>query len=230
MVNFCNPQLLGTISQFRKTYQNPILIGREPDATDSEMAKSESRRVALSDLVNEFILRRTNTILSEHLPPKLTQIVFVRMTPLQREIYAHILSSKAVQAELGAPHGGGGGGGDGGDSPGPAAGGKKSNSGKTVLSSITSLKKLCNHPQLLYVPPSFYREAAGTTGKSRPKSTEINKFFPDDFGERKGGGGNGRRGRGAAKVAKSGGIGRSFFEANVDCELRLRTFRQRRKR
>ena len=70
MVNFCNPGLLGTPSQFRRHYEAPILAGREPDATELQQALGQERSQELSAAVNEFILRRTNTILSDHLPPK----------------------------------------------------------------------------------------------------------------------------------------------------------------
>ena len=38
MVNFCNPGLLGTTVEFHKYYEKPILDGREPDATDKQLA------------------------------------------------------------------------------------------------------------------------------------------------------------------------------------------------
>jgi thioredoxin-related protein len=38
MVNFCNPGVLGSVSEFRKRFQNPILVGREPDASEAEQA------------------------------------------------------------------------------------------------------------------------------------------------------------------------------------------------
>ena len=39
MVHFTNPNVLGNKSKFRRHYQSPILLGREPDSTDSERAK-----------------------------------------------------------------------------------------------------------------------------------------------------------------------------------------------
>lgn len=70
MVDFCNPGVLGTPAQFRKTYEGPILRGREPGATDEEEKAGLTCKEELSTLVNGFILRRTNALLSEHLPPK----------------------------------------------------------------------------------------------------------------------------------------------------------------
>ena len=70
MVDFCNPGALGEVSEFRKKYARPILEGREPDATPAQRELGTARNEALSSIVNEFILRRTNALLSAHLPPK----------------------------------------------------------------------------------------------------------------------------------------------------------------
>ena len=81
MVHFANPGLLGTEKDFHKNYQNPILRGREPDASDKDRAKAEVKGRELGQLVNQFILRRTNTLLSDHLPPKLVCVVCCSCAP-----------------------------------------------------------------------------------------------------------------------------------------------------
>lgn len=48
----------------------PILTGREPDATEEQADLGRDRSEELSSIVNKFILRRTNKLLSDHLPPK----------------------------------------------------------------------------------------------------------------------------------------------------------------
>ena len=48
----------------------PRSLGPASDASEDEKALCQERTAELSTLVNEFILRRTNTLLSEHLPPK----------------------------------------------------------------------------------------------------------------------------------------------------------------
>ena len=159
MVNFCNPNVLGSVSHFRRYFQSPILVGREPDASDAEVKKSTERSNELSEIVNQFILRRTNTLLARHLPPKLTQIVCVSMSAMQVAMYKHIIKSKGVKDSLKGKQG----------------------VSVRVLASIMALKKLCNHPQLLYKPESRYAESA-----SRGMEAESNnilegisrKFFP----------------------------------------------------
>ena len=96
MVNFCNPGLLGTPSQFRRYYEAPVLAGREPDATELQQALGQERSQELSASVNEFILRRTNTILSDHLPPKVGQ-------RLAREARATLHGSNSLALLAGQP-------------------------------------------------------------------------------------------------------------------------------
>lgn len=81
MVSFTNPGVLGTPAQFRREYESPILAGREPGASAEVVALGEERSGRLSALVNGFILRRTNALLSQHLPPKAGQGLGVETWP-----------------------------------------------------------------------------------------------------------------------------------------------------
>jgi len=159
MVNFCNPTVLGTVSRFRKYYQNPILIGREPDATEEETKLSDTRSTELAAIINMFILRRTNSLLSKHLPPKLTQVVCVQLSDMQKEMYRHIIRTKLDFLE--------------------ALGDSKSGVSSSILASINALKKLCNHPQLLYQKTSIYSNKKNAAYGL----DDINQFFPQGFGE-----------------------------------------------
>ncbi|TMW56631.1 hypothetical protein Poli38472_006641 [Pythium oligandrum] len=125
MVDFTNPNILGSTSEFRKEYLNPILVGREPDSTDRDREKAQSCSAMLCEIVNQFILRRGNILNAKHLPPKLMQVVCCPLSPLQDELYTHFLESSAFRNMM-----------------------KKESA--NVLSSITALKKLCNHPLLIF--------------------------------------------------------------------------------
>lgn len=70
MVSFCNPGVLGTPSEFKRKFENPILASREPTASAEAVERGEKVSEELSGLVNNFILRRTNTLLSKFQPPK----------------------------------------------------------------------------------------------------------------------------------------------------------------
>ena len=56
------------------------------------------------NLVNKFILRRTNAILSKHLPPKVVEVVCCKLGPLQSQLYTHFLESKTAKAALTGKH------------------------------------------------------------------------------------------------------------------------------
>lgn len=70
MASFCNPKVFESPAHFRKYYDRPILAGREPGATDKEVQLASERQEEMNRHCNDFILRRTNDILSDHLPPK----------------------------------------------------------------------------------------------------------------------------------------------------------------
>jgi DNA repair and recombination RAD54-like protein len=162
MVNFTNPGVLGTPAHFRRHFEGPVLAGREPDATEKQIEKSNERSLELSTIVNEFILRRTNSLLSKHLPPKTIEIVCCKMTKLQEDLYKHFLHSKVAKQLLNA--------------------GKSST---RVLSAITALKKLCNHPKLIYDVVNSMQKDTVPDGFE-----DCGKFFPPGVFD------NGRVGRG----------------------------------
>ena len=149
MVDFCNPGVLGGAAAFRRYFEGPILAGREPGASEVEAAAGAARAAELSSLVNHFILRRTNTLLSAHLPPKTVEVVCCRMTPLQTALYNHFLASKTTAQLLNGQR------------------------ASRVLGAITSLRKLLSHPKLVYDAihsPGAKGDAEGFAGAA--------EFFP----------------------------------------------------
>eukprot|EP00041_Stephanoeca_diplocostata_P032473 m.1040431 g.1040431 ORF g.1040431 m.1040431 type:complete len:965 (+) comp24155_c0_seq5:251-3145(+) len=167
MVNFCNPGVLGTVAQFRKKFERPILAGMEPDCTDEDTAKAKQASDDLSAISNLFILRRTNTLLAKHLPTKLIEVVCCKPTPLQVQLYNHFLKSKEVTKAL------------------RESDDQKAGFGQ-VLGIIQSLSKLCNHPRLVY--PSEYTSSGTGRSAKGSKKADLNKtfnscahLFPDDF-------------------------------------------------
>ena len=131
MINFTNGGVLGDRRMFRRYYEQPILVGREPQADSEEQREGMERSAELSAIVNQFVLRRTNTLLSAHLPPKVMQVVCCRPTTLQVRLYDHLLKSKEVKRMVRSEDG---------------ATTKRSD----VLPLINALRKLCNHPKLVY--------------------------------------------------------------------------------
>jgi DNA repair and recombination RAD54-like protein len=126
LINFANPNLLGTRNDFRKQYEIPILRGRDAAGSDVDRKKGDERLKELLTLVNKFIIRRTNDILSKYLPVKYEHVVFCNLAPFQRGLYNHFIQSPDIKSLL-------------------------RGKGSQPLKAIGMLKKLCNHPDLLDV-------------------------------------------------------------------------------
>ncbi|KAI5793737.1 helicase swr1 [Peziza echinospora] len=127
LLNFANPNLLGTRLDFRKKYELPILRGRDANGTDKDREKGDECLAELGKLVNKFIIRRTNDILSKYLPVKYEHVVFCHLSPFQRDLYNLFITSPTIKSIL-------------------------KGKGSRPLVAIGLLKKLCNHPDLLNLP------------------------------------------------------------------------------
>lgn len=127
LLNFANPNYLGTRAEFRKQYEIPILRGRDANGTEADIQKGNERLAELLTLVNKFIIRRTNDILSKYLPVKYEHVVFCHLSPFQKGLYHHFIKSPEIQKLL-------------------------RGKGSQPLKAIGLLKKLCNHPDLLDLP------------------------------------------------------------------------------
>ncbi|NXN11144.1 RA54B protein, partial [Indicator maculatus] len=127
LIEFVNPGILGSLSTYRKIYEEPIVKSREPSATMEEKELGEKRAAELTRLTGLFILRRTQEVINQFLPPKKESIIFCLPTALQLELYRKLLSSRVIRSCLQ---------------------GRLENSPHLVC--IGALKKLCNHPCLLF--------------------------------------------------------------------------------
>ncbi|KAK0463965.1 DNA repair protein, SNF2 family [Desarmillaria tabescens] len=127
LLNFANPNFLGTKGDFRKNFENHIIRGRDAMASDAVKAESEKKLKELGGLVTKFIIRRTNDLLSKYLPVKYEHVVFCGLSDFQLSLYRLFISSPEIKALL-----------RGADSQ--------------PLKAINILKKLCNHPELLSLP------------------------------------------------------------------------------
>ncbi|XP_041045854.1 DNA repair and recombination protein RAD54B isoform X1 [Carcharodon carcharias] len=127
LIEFVNPGILGSSSTYRKIYEEPIIRSQQPSATKDEKQLGEERATELCRLTGLFILRRTQDIINNYLPPKTEWIIFCRPAALQLELYHKLLASHAVKSCLQ---------------------GSLENSSHLIC--IGLLKKLCNHPTLFF--------------------------------------------------------------------------------
>ncbi|KAG7470061.1 hypothetical protein MATL_G00135250 [Megalops atlanticus] len=159
IIEFVNPGVLGSSSAYRKVYEEPILRSRQPTATQEEKELGEERAAELARLTGAFTLRRTQEIINRYLPPKLEWIVFCRPAALQLELYRRLLSHRVVRACLQ---------------------GALENSPHLVC--IGALKKLCNHPGLLFATVQE-KEAVGTdaSGVESALYEGLGELFPEAY-------------------------------------------------
>lgn len=66
LLNFANPNFLGSKNDFRKNFENAIIRGRDSLASDEIKAQCEKKLKELGGLVTKFIIRRTNDLLSKY--------------------------------------------------------------------------------------------------------------------------------------------------------------------
>ncbi|PIC51735.1 hypothetical protein B9Z55_002128 [Caenorhabditis nigoni] len=128
LVNFVNPGLLGTASEFRKKFENAILKGRDADASAEDQKKGEEKTKEMVSLVEKCIIRRTSALLTKYLPVKYEHIICCKNSTLQETLYNKLIEcekqNRITEKDKGAT--------------------------ASALSFITHLKKLCNHPYLVY--------------------------------------------------------------------------------
>ncbi|XP_035527512.1 DNA repair and recombination protein RAD54B [Morone saxatilis] len=155
IIEFVNPGILGSSTAYRKVYEEPILRSRQPSCTEEERVLGEERAAELSRLTGMFILRRTQEIINRYLPPRLDWTLFCDPTPLQRELYTRLLGHRVFRACLQA-----------------------STQTHTHLACITALKKLCNHPGLLY---STVKEKNDRGSVENSLYEGLEELFPESY-------------------------------------------------
>lgn len=154
LVDFVNPGLLGNPVEFRKKYENPISKGRDADASDYQVELGQERQKEMIINVERCLIRRTAELLSKYLPLKYELVVCSKLEPAQEHLYKFFINSKRMQKtieETGEKKGKGG--------------------GQSTLQAITFLKKLCNHPQLVYE----------MCAKGEDDFGDLLQFFPEGF-------------------------------------------------
>ncbi|KAI8907183.1 P-loop containing nucleoside triphosphate hydrolase protein, partial [Gorgonomyces haynaldii] len=128
LLSFAVPDVLGSAADFRKNFENPILRGRDADASDKDRELSEEKLKELLQVANKFIIRRTAELLTKYLPIKYEYVVFCRMTAMQESMYRFLSQREIKTLNQGEES-------------------KKKTSAS--FETITKLKKLVNHPALL---------------------------------------------------------------------------------
>ncbi|XP_076166694.1 DNA repair and recombination protein RAD54-like okr isoform X2 [Ptiloglossa arizonensis] len=166
LVHFVNQGLLGTAQEFRKKFEIPILRGQDAAATDTERKLAQERLTELITIVNKCLIRRTSALLSKYLPLKYELVVCIKMGKLQTDLYKSFVQSDSIKKSMEEN----------------SEGSKKGKS-PSALSAITLLKKLCNHPDLVY--DKILQKSVGfeNAAKLMPSNYNTKDILPELSGK-----------------------------------------------
>lgn len=163
LIHFVNPGMLGSTAEFRKQYEIPILRGQNADSTDEERKKATERLTELTNIVNQCMIRRTSQLLTKYLPVKFEMVICVRLSEVQVNLYKNFLKSDSIRKTV--------------------LNKDEVKANLTALSSITSLKKLCNHPDLIYEKIQERAEGFENAEKFLPPGYSTRELLPELSGK-----------------------------------------------
>ncbi|XP_055535606.1 DNA repair and recombination protein RAD54B-like [Wyeomyia smithii] len=121
LINFVNPGLLGSYSEFKSKYETPIVQLQQPNILPQLQEHGNTRLDELNQITSVFVLRRTQEINNKYLPEKQEVVIFVHPSALQQKLLHMALENNN---QSGAAF-------------------------TSPLQLITILKKICNHPSLI---------------------------------------------------------------------------------
>ncbi|XP_026183352.1 transcriptional regulator ATRX-like [Mastacembelus armatus] len=95
MVSFIKKNLLGSLSEFRNRFINPIENGQCADSTPKDVRIMKKRAHVLHAVLAGCVQRRDYSALTQFLPPKHEYVLAVRISPLQYKLYRYFLDHVA---------------------------------------------------------------------------------------------------------------------------------------
>lgn len=131
LFEFVNPGLLGDLRQFMEFFETPIKAGHHKGASTLSIATGDKCSKTLRDTIKPYMLRRIKADVANSLPPKSEQVFFCKLTPRQETIYREALDTPEVKRAFNF-------------------GGIAESQRRALFSAIEMLRKVCNHPDLLY--------------------------------------------------------------------------------
>ncbi|XP_027886771.1 transcriptional regulator ATRX-like [Xiphophorus couchianus] len=131
MVNFIKKNLLGSLSEFRNRFINPIQNGQCADSTPRDVRIMKKRAHVLHAVLAGCVQRRDYSELTQFLPPKLEYVLLVRISPLQYKLYRYYLDHVA--------------------SEGSATGQKPLKTGANLFKDFQVLSRIWTHPWCLHL-------------------------------------------------------------------------------
>ncbi|KAJ1730982.1 DNA repair protein rhp26 [Coemansia biformis] len=160
LFDFIFPGRLGTLPVFTNQFAVPITVGGYATANPLQVRAAYRCACVLRDLIDPHLLRRLKRDVARDLPKKTEQVLFCRLTPMQRAAYASFLRSGDMEKIFG---------------------------GKLqMLFGVDVVRKICDHPDLLLLSKLSsaaitHRETGSRTRNSGEASSSVSGS--DDEGD-----------------------------------------------
>ncbi|OQU98837.1 Helicase conserved domain-containing protein [Cladophialophora immunda] len=122
LFDFVFPMRLGTLVNFRNQFEIPIRQGGYANASNLQVQTAFKCAETLKDAISPYLLQRFKIDVASDLPKKSEQVLFCKLTPLQRDEYKRFIGSGEMDAIM--------------------------NGKRQVLYGVDILRKICNHPDL----------------------------------------------------------------------------------
>lgn len=144
LIDFVFPMRLGTLVNFRQQFEFPIRQGGYANASNLQVQTALKCAETLKDTISPYLLQRFKADVASDLPKKSEQVLFCKLTKLQRQAYEYFLSSDDLKSIL--------------------------NGRRQVLYGVDLLRKICNHPDLqdhrnLSIMPGYNYGSGAKSGK-----------------------------------------------------------------
>lgn len=122
LFDFIFPMRLGTLVDFKREFIIPIRLGGYANASKLAIETARQCAVTLHEAISPYLLQRIKKDVAADLPKKTEQVLFCKLTPMQRRDYENFLRGPEYDAIV---------------------------SGKlNQLKGINIIRKICNHPDL----------------------------------------------------------------------------------
>lgn len=144
LFDFVFPMRLGTLVNFRHQFEFPIRQGGYANASNLQVQTAMKCAETLKDTISPYLLQRFKIDVAADLPKKSEQVLFCKLTKLQREAYERFLASDDMKSIM--------------------------NHKRQVLYGVDILRKICNHPDLqehkiLSIKPGYNYGNGAKSGK-----------------------------------------------------------------
>ncbi|KAL9104730.1 MAG: hypothetical protein Q9163_000342 [Psora crenata] len=144
LFDFVFPMRLGTLVNFREQFEFPIRQGGYANASNLQVQTAMKCAETLKDAISPYLLQRFKADVASDLPNKSEQVLFCKLTRVQRSAYENFLASDELKAIM--------------------------NGKRQILYGVDILRKICNHPDLvqhktLSIQPGYNYGNGAKSGK-----------------------------------------------------------------